>query len=100
MLAWECRKIQQGYLKNQQTDSGNLCRAIFVVNKKPVVITRITRISTVFLISLFILFTSSCVSIQPVSHDQGKHKGWYKNLNNPHHPDSVKAKEKPKAKGY
>jgi hypothetical protein len=62
--------------------------------------TRITRISTVFLLSLFILFTSSCVSIQPVSHDQGKHKGWYKNPNNPHHPDSDKVKQKPKTKAY
>jgi len=41
---------------------------------------------------LFITFTS-CGSIQPVSHDQGNHNGWYKNPNNPHNPDTVKTEK-------
>ncbi len=45
------------------------------------------------LLSALFLITSSCVSTQPVSHDQGNHNGWYKNPNNPHNPDTVKAQK-------
>jgi ABC-type oligopeptide transport system substrate-binding subunit len=36
-----------------------------------------------FLSSILLLSTSACVSVR---HDKGKHKGWFKNSNNPHHP--------------
>lgn len=32
--------------------------------------------------------TTSCV-VQHAKHDNGKHSGWYKNSNNPHHPNST-----------
>jgi len=35
----------------------------------------------------FLFNTSSCV-VSGKS-DNGKHKGWYKNPNNPHHPNST-----------
>lgn len=54
------------------------------------------RISIMCLLSVLFISASSCATVQSVSHDQGKHKGWYKNPNNPHHPDSNKEKEKPK----
>lgn len=36
---------------------------------------------------IVILFGTSCVVVE--KHDNGKHKGWYKNSNNPHHPNST-----------
>ncbi|QEC51189.1 hypothetical protein EDD80_101337 [Anseongella ginsenosidimutans] len=39
------------------------------------------------------LAMTSCVTTR---HDNGKHKGWYKNPNNPHHPLSDKKKKKKK----
>lgn len=55
---------------------------------------------------LFILLTSvtSCVVVRtPAPHDNGRHAGWYKNPNNPHHPATTnpghtKAPSKGKAK--
>jgi hypothetical protein len=42
------------------------------------------------LISASLLFTTSCVVVTPgVKKDNGKHKGWYKNRNNPHNPKST-----------
>jgi hypothetical protein len=32
--------------------------------------------------------TTSCVVVH--KHDNGKHKGWYKNPKNPHHPSNTK----------
>ena len=49
------------------------------------------RITIIGLFSLLLLFGASCSSMQLVTHDQGNHKGWYKNPKNPHHPDSTKA---------
>lgn len=40
----------------------------------------------VFCIGL--LFSISSCAVR-VNHDNGKHKGWYKNSNNPHHPHST-----------
>jgi len=38
-------------------------------------------------LSLGLLFsTTSCLVL--VKKDNGKHKGWHKNSNNPHHPNS------------
>ena len=34
-----------------------------------------------------LLNASSCIVL--VEKDHGKHKGWYKNTNNPHHPNST-----------
>lgn len=51
-----------------------------------------------FLIALSI-GASSCVMVK-TKHDNGKHKGWYKNPNNPHHPASTNpGQTKQKAKG-
>jgi hypothetical protein len=42
------------------------------------------------LIAGFMLFSMSCVVVTPgAKKDNGKHKGWYKNRNNPHHPKST-----------
>jgi len=35
--------------------------------------------------------TSSCVVL--TKHDNGQHKGWYKNPNNPHNPKSSKQRK-------
>lgn len=43
-------------------------------------------ISLTILSSLFILLNSACVTIK---HKPGKHKGWTKNTNNPHHPKTT-----------
>lgn len=43
--------------------------------------------------------SASCVVIKK---DNGKHKGWYKNPNNPHHPNTTNpghTKESPAPKG-
>jgi len=52
----------------------------------------------VLLLSAALLFgTSSCLVF--VKTDNGKHKGWFKNSNNPHHPNSTnpgKSKDKPR----
>jgi hypothetical protein len=47
-------------------------------------------ISSAALCILLIFGGSSCVVIAPRKHDNGKHKGWYKNPNNPHNPASTK----------
>lgn len=39
-----------------------------------------------FLSSTLLLSTTACVSVR---HDKGKHKGWFKNSNNPHHPNTT-----------
>jgi len=42
--------------------------------------------------------TTSCAIF--VHDNNGKHKGWYKNSNNPHHPNSTNpGKEKGKSEG-
>jgi len=46
------------------------------------------------------ILLGSCVVVTPVKHDNGKHKGWYKNPKNPHHPAhgaTEKGKSKKKA---
>lgn len=45
---------------------------------------------------LMIVTGFAAVSCATVRHDNGKHKGWYKNPNNPHHPLSGKKKKKKK----
>lgn len=36
--------------------------------------------------SAILLSTTACVTVK---HDNGKHKGWTKNPNNPHHPNTT-----------
>jgi hypothetical protein len=36
---------------------------------------------------MLMLITTSCLVL--VEKDSGKHKGWYKNTNNPHHPKTT-----------
>lgn len=56
------------------------------------------------IIAASILFTvsslsyTSCVVVHEHRHDNGKHKGWYKNSNNPHHPNSTNPGHKGKSK--
>ena len=56
------------------------------------------KISKLLVIAMclgFLFSTTSCVVVAPK--DSGKHKGWYKNTNNPHHPYTTnpgKAKNK------
>ena len=47
-----------------------------------------------FLVSASLIGASSCVIIAP-KHDNGKHKGWYKNPNNPHNPAHTDTKSAP-----
>ncbi len=45
-----------------------------------------TSILLAFILCFFVaVFTSSCVIVHDKK-DNGKHKGWYKNPKNPHHP--------------
>jgi hypothetical protein len=41
------------------------------------------RYSLLFLLAGALLSNSSCIMVKS---DNGKHKGWFKNSNNPHHP--------------
>ncbi|MFC2087264.1 hypothetical protein ACFLSA_03775 [Bacteroidota bacterium] len=45
------------------------------------------KISIIILLSVFTLMTSCAVYLHK---DNGRHKGWYKNPNNPHNPNSTK----------
>jgi hypothetical protein len=44
-------------------------------------------ISLMFL-TVILFNLTSCLVLTPASNN-GKHKGWYKNPNNPHHPNST-----------
>lgn len=49
-------------------------------------------ILSIALCMIFLVGTTSCaVRVQEghVHRDQGNHRGWYKNSNNPHHPQST-----------
>lgn len=37
----------------------------------------------IVIVLVFLLSTPSCIVVK---HDRGKHKGWFKNPKNPHHP--------------
>ena len=43
-------------------------------------------ITTVVFCLALIFVTSSCVVVRK---DNGKHRGWFKNRNNPHHPKTI-----------
>ncbi|MBC7485987.1 MAG: hypothetical protein H7282_04475 [Cytophagaceae bacterium] len=51
---------------------------------------RINQVCGLLLV-IFILSLSSCVAIVTTDapHDNGQHKGWYKNRNNPHNPNTT-----------
>ncbi len=56
------------------------------------------KFNNIILISLITHFSAtSCLVL--VEKDSGKHKGWYKNTNNPHHPKTTKP-EKGKSSGH
>ncbi|MCF8298754.1 MAG: hypothetical protein K9J13_14495 [Saprospiraceae bacterium] len=58
------------------------------------------KIFTLTLLCIGLLFSTTSCSVLVVK-DNGKHKGWYKNTNNPHHPNTTnpgKAKGKHKKK--
>ncbi len=46
------------------------------------------RFITLIIFIVVLFFTSSCVVL--LKENNGKHKGWYKNTNNPHNPKSTK----------
>lgn len=47
------------------------------------------KLILIFTLSAFIAVSStSCVRIGVTKKDNGKHKGWFKNRHNPHHPNS------------
>ena len=47
------------------------------------------KLIELIVLSAFIAATiSSCAVIITPKKDQGKHKGWFKNRHNPHHPNS------------
>jgi len=50
------------------------------------------KLTSFALLITFFFSTTSCVVF--VKKDNGKHKGWYKNTNNPHNPNSTKQKGK------
>lgn len=43
-------------------------------------------IPCLFMLLTSISFTSCVVARTPAPHDNGRHTGWHKNPNNPHHP--------------
>jgi hypothetical protein len=46
------------------------------------------RTVVIFVMCIGLLFSATaCVVMTPK--DNGNHKGWYKNSNNPHHPNST-----------
>jgi hypothetical protein len=49
---------------------------------------KMKKISILIFIVASMLFSASCVVVTP--HDNGKHKGWYKNPGNPHNNNSKK----------
>lgn len=49
---------------------------------------RFSKILALTILTLLIISTTSCLVLVPTErHDNGKHKGWYKNSNNPHNPN-------------
>jgi hypothetical protein len=44
-------------------------------------------IARIFLPLYILLMVTSCVMVMPANN--GNHEGWYKNPNNPHHPNST-----------
>lgn len=59
---------------------------------------KLFRKIAVLALSAGILFGASSCAVM-VQKDNGKHKGWYKNSNNPHHPYSTNpGKSKGKSK--
>lgn len=58
---------------------------------------KLQKLITAILLSLGIMFGTSCIIIKPTAvHDKGHHKGWYKNKKNPHNPDYKGNKNKNK----
>ncbi|MDP1800753.1 MAG: hypothetical protein Q8L81_05345 [Bacteroidota bacterium] len=45
------------------------------------------RFISIIIFTVILISQTSCVSFY--TKDNGKHKGWYKNSNNPHHPNST-----------
>lgn len=54
-------------------------------------------VSVSILLFMFLLSTTSCVSLQRI--DNGHHKGWFKNTKNPHNPHHTDFKNHEKEKG-
>lgn len=56
------------------------------------------RLFTALIVGVVFMFsTSSCFVF--VNKDNGHHKGWYKNPNNPHHPKSTNPGKAGKSNG-
>ena len=55
---------------------------------------KISKIAVFTMLSLILFSTTSCVVLVPEHHDNGKHKGWYKNSHNPHNSSTQKNNRK------
>jgi hypothetical protein len=57
------------------------------------------RLITPIIFIMIFCFTTSCVVL--LKENNGKHKGWYKNTNNPHNPRTTKrGKDRGKSKRF
>ncbi|HUX97883.1 MAG TPA: hypothetical protein VMV47_19280 [Bacteroidales bacterium] len=60
---------------------------------------KVTRFITCIIFIVVLYFTASCVVL--LKENNGKHKGWYKNTNNPHNPKSTnRGKDKGKSNRF
>jgi len=49
----------------------------------------INQITALFIAISIAVSISSCIAVVSTPHDNGKHKGWSKNPNNPHNPNTT-----------
>ena len=58
-------------------------------------------IFALFFVAIILNSLSSCIVLHPHrnSGNNGKHKGWYKNSNNPHNPNTTNPGHSGKGKG-
>lgn len=60
---------------------------------------RFLRVMTVLIVVALSANLSSCFVTTKHTTNNGKHKGWNKNTNNPHHPQTTNPGHTKKAKG-
>jgi hypothetical protein len=65
---------------------------------------KILKLFSALVLSTGLMIGVNSCSVHIFKKDSGKHKGWYKNPNNPHHPNTTnpghtKSPKPPKAKG-
>lgn len=50
---------------------------------------KILKLFSVFVVSTGLMIGVNACTVHIFKKDNGKHKGWYKNPNNPHHPNTT-----------